>query len=137
MFRIAVSRTLLVGGAIVAVACSSTMMDSSLATQLLSVAPRGGAVGVSTIPDIVLTFTGPMMPGMERYTALHQGGPTGPTMPMSCAWSVGHKTLTCRPDQPLAPVAAYAIHLGGGMMDAEDRPVGMGGYGMVFGFTTR
>ncbi|NOT09155.1 MAG: hypothetical protein HOP28_13225, partial [Gemmatimonadales bacterium] len=114
-----VTRSLISGVAILAAGCGSSMMDNNLATQLLSISPSGGATGVSTMPDIVFTFNRPMMTGMERYLALHQGGLTGPTMPMSCNWSDGRATLTCRPDRPLAQVSAYTMHLGGGMMDAE------------------
>ena len=130
-----VTRSLTAGVALLAAGCGSSMMDNNLSTQLLSISPRGGAMGVSTTPDIVFTFSRPMMPGMEQYLALHQGGLSGPTMPMTCSWSDGQTTLTCRPDQPLAQVSAYTMHMGGGMMDSEGQPVGMGRYGMGVGGT--
>ena len=133
MFRTTVTRSLIVGAAMLAAGCSSGMMDANLATQLLSVSPRGGTVGASTTPDIVLTFSRPMLPGMEQYMVLHQGGVIGPTIPMSCNWSDGQKTLTCRPGEPLAPATPYTIHMGGGMMDADGQPVGMERYGMGMG----
>lgn len=99
----------------------------------MSVSPPGGAVGVATTPDIVLTFTQPLMAGMEQYLALHQGTVSGPAIPMNCIWSDGQRTLTCRPGQRLAPATSYTIHMGGGMMDAQGQPVGMGRYGMEMG----
>lgn len=133
MLRIRVTRSLLAGTAMLAAGCGSGMMDAGLETQLLSVSPRGGAVGVATVPDIELTFSQPMTPGTERYLALHRGGLTDPTMPMNCNWSDGQTTLVCRPTQPLAPSSAYTIHMGGGMMDADGQSVAMGRYGTGMG----
>lgn len=133
MLRISALRGLVTGAAVLAAGCGSNMMDSGLATQLLSVSPRGGATGVAATSDIVLSFNRPMMTGMEQYLALHQGGVTGPTLPMSCNWSDGTRALTCHPDQPLTPATRYTVHMGGGMMDAEGRGVGMGRYGMDMG----
>jgi hypothetical protein len=133
MFRTTVTRILLAGAAMLAAGCSARMMDTSLATQLVSVSPRGGAEGVSDTPDIVLIFSHPMMAGMEQYLALHQGTATGATIPMNCNWSDGQRTLTCRPGQPLAPGTSYTIHMGGGMMDTDGQPVGMERYGMGMG----
>ena len=125
-------RSLIAGAAVLSSACSSTMMDTELATQLLSVSPRGGTTSVAASSDIVLTFNRPMMTGMEQYMALHQGVVTGPTIPMGCNWSDSQKTLTCRPGQPLASATRFVIHLGGGMMDANGLRMGMerNGFGM-------
>lgn len=111
----------------------SSMTDSDLATQLLSVSPQGGATGVAATSDVVLGFNRPMMIGMEQYVVLHQGGVTGPALPMPCNWSDGQRTLTCRPSQPLTPASLYTIHLGGGMTDADGQRLGMGQFGMGMG----
>jgi hypothetical protein len=124
MFKITGTRSLLAGAAMLVAGCGAGMTDTNLTTQLLSVTPRSGTVGVSTAPDIVLTFNHSMMAGMEQYMALHQGGITGPVIPMTCNWSDSDKTLTCRPNRPLNPSTAYTIHMGGGMMDAGGNPVG-------------
>lgn len=113
--------------------CSSSMMDSELATQLMSVSPPGGAIAVPPGSSIVLIFDRAMMAGMEQYVALHRGGVTGPSIPITCAWSDGQRTLTCQPGQPLTAATRYTIHLGGGMMSADGRPVGMERYGMGMG----
>jgi hypothetical protein len=132
MLKLSVVRGLIAAAAVLAPGCSN-MMDTELATQLLSVSPRGGATGVASTTDIVLTFNQPMMMGMEQYMALHQGGLSGPTLPMSCNWSDSRTTLTCRPDQPLAAGTRYTVHMGGGMMDADGRRVGMERYGRKMG----
>lgn len=127
------TRVLLVGAAIVLGGCSSGVTDTTEPAVLLSVSPAGGALGVSTTPDIVFRFSGPMMTGMEQYAALHQGGLTAPTMPMTCTWSDGGQTLTCRPNQPLDALTPCTIHLGGGMLDAEGRPLGLERHGPGMG----
>ena len=133
MLRMTVTRGLLVGAALLVTGCGAGMMDTGLPTELLSVSPRSGTVGVSTTPDIMLTFNRPMMPGMEQYLALHHGGVSGPTMPMSCNWSDALRTLSCRPSQPLVSGTPYTIHMGGGMMDADGDPIDMEPYGMEMG----
>lgn len=133
MIPSAAVRRLLAGALLLSSACSSNAMDTGLATQFLSVSPRGGTTNVAASSDVVLTFDQPMMAGMEQYLALHQGTVTGPTLPMGCNWSNGQKTLTCRPSQPLASATRYVIHMGGGMMDANGLRVGMESSGMGMG----
>ncbi len=118
-------RRLMAGTLVLAAGCGSTMMDTELATQLLSVSPRGGSVNVPLSADIVLTFNQAMMAGMEQYVALHQGTITGPPTPMNCNWSDGQRTLTCRLAQPLTAAARYTVHIGGGMMNNGGQRVGM------------
>ncbi|MDX2057214.1 MAG: Ig-like domain-containing protein [Gemmatimonadales bacterium] len=127
------SRSLIIGATMLALGCGSGMMDGTFATELVSVTPAGGATGVSATPDIVLAFSRSMMPGMEQFVALHQGGVTGLTTSMRCSWSDRQKTLTCRPDAALAPGTRYTVHVGGGMMDADGQSVGMDRYGMKMG----
>lgn len=133
MLNFSAVRGLVAGTAILAAGCGSNMMGTEAATQLLSVSPRGGTASVAVSADIVLTFNQPMMPGMEQYLALHQGTAAGPTISMSCNWSDGQKTLTCRPGQPLTAATRYTVHLGGGMMNANGQRVGMDRYGMGMG----
>ncbi|MDX2060078.1 MAG: Ig-like domain-containing protein [Gemmatimonadales bacterium] len=127
------TRGLIAGAAMLALGCSSGIADGNSEAELLSVSPRGGAVGVSATPDIVLAFSRSMMPGMEQFVALHQGGVTGPRMSIRCSWSDHQMTMTCRPDAALTPGTHYTIHVGGGMMDADGRPAGMDRHGMEMG----
>ncbi len=96
-------------------ACSDSTSPPTAALTAVSPAPAATAVATST--TITLTFDHPMMAGMEQYIDLHQGGVTGPTVPMNCAWSPDQTTLTCTPSNPLAPGTQHTIHLGGGMTD--------------------
>lgn len=126
-------RGLVAGILVLAAACGSNMMDTELATQLLSVSPRGGSSRVPVSTDIVLTFNQAMMAGMEQYVALHRGTVTDPTILMSCNWSDGQKTLTCRPGQPLAAATRYTVHVGGAMMTTGGQRVDMDRNGMGMG----
>jgi hypothetical protein len=101
----------------------STAVSSG--TVLAAVVPAGNAVSVSTSAAIVMRFNHAMAAGMERYMDLHEGDTSGPTVPLSCGWSSDRTTLTCQPQAPLKPQTRYAIHMGDGMMDTDNRPVGM------------
>ena len=130
------------GLALLAVGCGGgtdrTMMGASLGTgrpgaMFVSVAPQGGATGVSTSAPIVLRFGGVMGSGMEQYVDLHVGDLAGATMPMDCGWSGDRTTLTCTPQEPLAPRTTYVVHLGGGLMTRPGQPLDYGRYGPLMG----
>lgn len=95
------------------------------ATTLTSVSPAGGAANVAIDAPIVLTFSGAMATGMEALMDLHMGTAAATTMPMTCTWSADRTTVTCT-HAAFAHGATYTMHVGGGMMDADDMPVGMG-----------
>ena len=136
MVKTTAIRSVLAGVALLANGCSNaTTMDvpAGAATELLSVSPMGGATSVAAMPDLVFTFNHPMASGMQQYLALHHGDLTGATTSMTCGWGDSLRTLTCRPNEPLAPGSDYTVHMGGGMMDADDHPVDMGRYGMTMG----
>lgn len=124
-------------GLLAAAACgggsssSNPMMTGSSATSagsgtvLAAVVPNGNAVAVPTGTAIVLRFNHAMLAGMEKYMDLHEGDTSGPTVPMSCGWSGDRTVLTCEPAGPLKAQTRYTIHMGGGMMDADDHPANM------------
>lgn len=115
------------GVLLVAAACGDSGTDPATpATTLTEVSPVGGATNVGVDAPIVLTFSGAMGTGMETLMNLHMGTAAAATMPMTCAWSVDRTTLTCT-HAAFANGATYTIHVGGGMMDADDMPIGMGG----------
>jgi hypothetical protein len=100
--------------------------SAAATTELVSVVPSGGSTGVSASGPMVMTFSRPMMAGMEQYVDLHQGDASGPLVAITCTWSADRLTLTCVPGQSLQANAPYTLHMGGGMMDADDHPVDMG-----------
>jgi hypothetical protein len=108
------------------VACSdSGNGPATPATTLTTVSPAGGAANVATNASIVLTFSDSMGTGMEALMDLHMGTAAAATMPMTCTWSADRTTVTCT-HAAFAPGATYTLHVGGGMMDANGMPIGMG-----------
>jgi hypothetical protein len=94
-------------------------------TMLAAVMPAGNSIAVPTSTSIVMRFDHAMASGMENYLDLHEGDTSGPTTPMSCGWSSDRTVLTCLPESPLKPQTRYVIHMGDGMMDADDHLVNM------------
>ena len=114
-----------VGIAVAALAACSDSTSPATGT-LAAVSPAPAATAVATSTTVPLPFGPPMMAGMEQYLDLHQGGITGPVVPMSCGWSPDTTTLTCSPTNPLSPGTQYTIHCGAGMTDAQDHWMDMG-----------
>jgi len=133
VIRSRIVRGVAVGAGVLLAACSANMMSAEFPGELESVSPRGGAANVSLSTDITVTFSHAMMPGMEEYVALHEGGIAGPAVAMSCTRSDGGRTLTCRPYQALAAGSQYTLHLGGGLMDTLGHSIGMGRMGQRMG----
>jgi hypothetical protein len=102
-------------------------------TSLMSVSPSGSTSGVPVNTSLTMRFGHAMAPGMEQFVDLHVGDPSGPTVPPSCGWSPDRTLLTCVPETPLRPRTTYALHLGGGMMDADDHVVDIGEHGTPMG----
>ena len=83
--------------------------------------------------NLSISFSHLMLQGMEQYVDLHEGDLDGPRVPIRCGWSSDRTTLGCTPDAPLEHQARYTLHIGGGMMDADDHPVDLGLMGPQMG----
>jgi Bacterial Ig-like domain len=119
--------SLLASLAVAACGGGDSMGSSAVSTtELVSVTPPGGSTGVSATGPMVMTFSRPMMAGMQQYVDLHQGDAAGPLVAITCTWSADRLTLTCVPGGLLQPNAKYTLHMGGGMMDADDHAADMG-----------
>lgn len=121
-----------------AAACSSDNTTNGTTspsgeTVLQSVTPTGGATSVDPGTPITVRFSGPMADGMQQYVDLHQGGIAGPVTPMTCTLSSDRSEVACVPNQPLQHGSTYTIHVGGGMIDADGRPVEVEQHGMGMG----
>ena len=104
-------------------ACSDSTAPTTVSLTAVSPAPSVTAVSPST--TIVLTFGQPMMAGMEQYIDLHQGGITGPTVPMNCAWNPDRTVITCTPGTPLGAHTPFCVHIGAGITDAAGHVIAM------------
>jgi Big-like domain-containing protein len=130
------------GGAFLGVGCSgsggsmmgpSPMGGGSTAPSFMSIAPQGGASGVSLTNQVVLRFGTAMGLGMEQYVDLHMGDLAGPTVPMNYGWSADRTTLTCAPQSPLSPHTTYVAHVGGGLMTQAGQALDYAQYGPMMG----
>jgi hypothetical protein len=136
-----VAISLALGLASLALGCGggNSMMGSGPAgtgttgATFMSVAPQGGATGVSASAPIVFRFGAAMGAGMEQYVDLHMGDLAGPTVPMSCGWSGDRTTMTCTPQAPLSPRTTCIVHLGGGMMTQGGQRIDYTQYGPMMG----
>jgi hypothetical protein len=108
-------------GALVAglAACSTDMMSyDSDAVIVESVSPPNGAV-VATTTLVSVTFSHPMMQGMESLIAVHEGSVTGPAVSGSAAWSADRRTLTFTPSASLKAATMYVLHLAPGLRSTD------------------
>jgi hypothetical protein len=124
------------GSSLLAVAASAAALlgaASARPVALTSVSPAPAATAVAPATPVRLTFSRPMMPGMERYVDLHRGASSGPLVPLACAWNGDRTALTCTPDAPLAPKTHYTIHVGGGMADDQGRTLDLGHWTVMGG----
>jgi Big-like domain-containing protein len=104
-------------------ACSTNPTAPASRTVVANVVPAGGSVAVPTGSLIMVTFSNPMQMDMQTYAALHAGSVRGPVVAGTWMWSGDHTRLTFTPTIPLQAHAAYTLHLGGGMLDANGAPV--------------
>ncbi|MCM2258367.1 MAG: Ig-like domain-containing protein [Vicinamibacteria bacterium] len=106
---------------------------SASGATFMSVAPQGGAAGVSTSGVITFRFGAAMGAGMEQFVDLHRGDLGGPTVPMNFAWSADRTTLICTPQASLTSGTRYVVHLGGGMTTRAGQPLDYAQYGPMMG----
>lgn len=126
------------GVGLLAGACSEsdTLLEPDAeATTLLSVIPRGGSTDVDRLAPVAIELDHPVMDGMEAFALLHEGDVTGPEVAGTWSLSADRLALTFTPSAPLAPTTRYAIHLGGGMMDADGDHVDLDAHGDHMGGT--
>lgn len=120
-----------------ALACSNatgpTTATRPVPATLVSVSPKGGATSVDPTSPIVVTFSHGMSGGIEMFVSLHEGDVTGPTVTCTAMWSTDRSTLTLMPSAPLNAGTQYAIHVGGGMKDANGNVIDMTQYGSTMG----
>jgi hypothetical protein len=119
-------RGIAIGGAIAVGACSGTtapMTERDL-TVVLSVTPANNATRVGISSPITITFSHPMMVGMELLVTLHEGTIVGPPVPGNFAWSPDRTSLTFVPADDLESGTTYVLHLSPNLRDATGRGIG-------------
>lgn len=118
-------RVFAVGTAIVASACSRTVTGPiDDLTVVLSVSPAGNSTGISVSTPITITFSRPMMAGMELLVTLHEGTILGPPVSGISGWSPDRMSLTFTPSENLKARTTYVLHLSPGLRDGTGRRIG-------------
>jgi hypothetical protein len=79
--------------------------------EVLSVSPSNGETGVSTAGPVVVTFSHPMMAGMEMNVVLHEASVTGPSVVGTATWSTDRKILFFVPTTALKSATTYVLHI--------------------------
>ena len=139
-------RGIAVVGAFVVGACSgdstAPVVDTD-STVVLSVVPSGNATGVSPSSLVTITFSHPMMAGMELLVMLHEGTVVGPVVAGSASWSADRRSLTFVPTEILKSGTTYVLHLSPNLTDATggginfaDCPRNLGGQSVPPGMMT-
>ncbi len=85
--------------------------DSGLGPAVLAVSPAAGAMAVNPSQPVTITFSMPMMVGMESRVVLHEGSVAGAQVTGTATWSANRTILTFTPAAPLKPGTTYVIHL--------------------------
>ncbi len=111
---------------------SSTRAD---APAVLSVLPAAGTIGADPTRPIALTFSMPMMTGMEMLVIVHEGTVTGPQVAGTTAWSADRTILTFTPSAQLKAKTAYVLHLSPSLRGANGNTMTMAG-GLAIGGKT-
>lgn len=118
------STALLFAGLLVGACTSAADVPTAPdATQITDVSPPGGSIDVSVGTTVTVAFSRPMPVSTAQYVALHMGTVNGPAVTGSVSWSTDGMRMTFQPDLPLAAHSVYTLHVGGGLMDDDDRPV--------------
>ena len=97
----------------------SALVIAACSPTVASVVPAGGATGVDPKSAIVIQFTRSMSVRTETSVALHEETVAGLVVPGTWSWSADRTRLTFAPASPLRSQTPYALHLGGGMKDAN------------------
>ena len=119
-------RGIAAGGAIIVAACSGSSTAPGGYVDppvVLGVIPASNATGVSTSSPITITFSHPMMVGMELLVTLHEGTILGPPVPGSYSWSSDRTSLTFAPTENLKSATTYLLHLSPNLRDTTGRGI--------------
>ncbi len=86
---------------------------------VLRIVPASATTGVDPTKPVTITFSGPMMAGMEMLVVLHEGAVTGPQVGGTSRWSADRTVLTFTPSAILKAETNYILHLSPGLRGAN------------------
>ena len=110
-------------GAVIALGCGDGLTAPETTPFVLAVVPANGTTGVDPSAPITISFSQPMMQGMEMRVVLHEGTVTGAQVPGTAVWTNDRRTLTFSPSQSMRAGTTYALHLAGDMRSDGGQPL--------------
>ena len=118
------STVLLVGGTAILSACFGNSMmvgplTSADAPTVIGVSPANATIVAAAARPVVVTFSRPMMAGMEALVVLHDGGVTGSPVAGIASWSADRTIMTFTPSAPLRAGTTWTLHFSPGIRSLD------------------
>lgn len=98
----------------------------------MRVVPASATTGVDPTNPVTITFSHPMMTGMEMLVVQHEGTVTGPQVAGTSRWSADRTVLTFTPSAALKAQTIYILHFSPSLQGANGQMIDMGA-GMTIG----
>lgn len=112
---------------------SGPVDQNANALTLVRVVPSSATTGVDLMKPVTVTFSHPMMTGMEMLVVLHEGSTTGPQVVGSSRWSSDRTEMTFTPSAALKSKTLYMLHLSPSLQGTSGQKINMAGGVMMGG----
>ena len=125
----------LLAASVVLGACGSAVAPADLgaiAPTLVRITPASATTNVDPTSPVTITFSHPMMTGVEMLVVLHEGTVTGPQVAGTPRWSADRTVLTFTPSATLKAQTIYILHFSPSLQGANGQMINMGA-GMTIG----
>ena len=116
-------------------ACVNTATPAdpgAIRPTLMGIVPANTTTGVDPTKPVTITFSHPMMTGMEMLVVLHEATVTGPQVAGISRWSADRTVLTFTPSATLKAPTTYILHFSPSLQGANGQMINMGA-GMTMG----
>jgi len=135
MSRIPLSLGLL-AAALALGACTTSLTapvdPTAIRPTVLSIVPASATTGVDPTKPVTISFSHPMLTGMEMLVVLHEGTVTGPQVAGTSGWSADRTVLTFTPSAALKAKTLYILHFSPSLQGANGQMINMAA-GMAIG----
>lgn len=105
---------------------------NAIPPTVLRILPASATTGVDPTNPVTITFSHPMLTGMEMLVVLHEGTVTGPQVAGTSRWSADRTVLTFAPGVPLKAKTIYVLHVSPSLRAANGQMINMAA-GMTIG----
>lgn len=91
----------------------------------LRMLPASATTDVDPTKSVTITFSHPIMTGMEMLVVLHEGTVTGPQVAGTSRWSANRTVLTFTPSATLKAKRNFILHLSPSLRSANGQMIDM------------